>query len=53
MKLGIGGVDFKNGKSRPVLNQIALEHIVLETDSYLAPVPYRGNAMRAVILYIL
>ena len=45
MKLGIGGVvTFKNGKIDHFLNQIALEHIVLETDSpYLAPVPYRGK----------
>lgn len=45
MKLGIGGVvTFKNGKIDQFLNQIGLEHIVLETDSpYLAPVPYRGK----------
>lgn len=43
--LGIGGVvTFKNGKIDQFLNQIPLEHIVLETDSpYLAPVPNRGN----------
>ena len=45
MKLGIGGVaTFKNGKIDQFLNEISLEHIVLETDSpYLAPVPYRGK----------
>ena len=45
MKLGIGGVvTFKNGGINQFLNQIALKHIVLETDSpYLAPVPYRGK----------
>lgn len=45
MKLGIGGVaTFKNGKIDAFLNQIDLEHIVLETDSpYLAPVPFRGK----------
>ena len=45
MKLGIGGVvTFKNGKIDQFLNQIPLEHIVLETDApYLAPVPYRGK----------
>lgn len=45
MKLGIGGVvTFKNGKIDQFLNQIDLEHIVLETDApYLAPVPYRGK----------
>lgn len=45
MKLGIGGVaTFKNGKIDKFLNQIDLEHIVLETDApYLAPTPYRGK----------
>lgn len=45
MKLGIGGVvTFKNGKIDQYLNEIDLEHIVLETDApYLAPVPYRGK----------
>ena len=45
MKLGIGGVvTFKNGKIDQFLNQIAIEHIVLETDSpYLAPAPHRGK----------
>ncbi len=45
MKLGIGGVvTFKNGKIDKFLNEIPIEHIVLETDSpYLAPTPYRGK----------
>ena len=45
MKLGIGGVvTFKNGKIDQFINEIDLEHIVLETDSpYLAPKPYRGK----------
>ncbi len=45
LKLGIGGVaTFKNGKIDQFLNQIDLNHIVLETDSpYLAPTPYRGK----------
>ncbi len=45
MKLGIGGVvTFKNGQIDQFLNQIDLQHIVLETDSpYLAPNPYRGK----------
>ena len=45
MKLGIGGVvTFKNGKIDQFLNQIDLEHIVLETDApYLSPIPYRGK----------
>lgn len=53
MKLGIGGVaTFKNGKIDKFLNQIDLNHIVLETDApYLAPTPYRGK--RNESLYIL
>ena len=45
MKLGIGGVvTFKNGKIDRFLQQIPLEHMVLETDApYLAPAPYRGK----------
>lgn len=45
LKLGIGGVvTFKNGKIDRFLNEIALEHIVLETDApYLAPTPFRGK----------
>jgi len=45
MKLGIGGVaTFKNGKIDQFLNEIDLQHIVLETDSpYLAPIPHRGK----------
>jgi TatD DNase family protein len=45
LKLGIGGVvTFKNGKIDTFLNEISLDHIVLETDSpYLAPVPFRGK----------
>ncbi|MBT8260453.1 MAG: TatD family hydrolase [Flavobacteriaceae bacterium] len=53
MKLGVGGVvTFKNGKIDKFLNQIDLQHIVLETDApYLAPTPYRGK--RNESLYIL
>ncbi len=45
MKLGIGGVvTFKNGKIDQFINEIDLQHIVLETDSpYLAPKPFRGK----------
>lgn len=45
MKLGIGGVvTFKNGKIDQFLDQIDLNHIVLETDApYLAPTPFRGK----------
>lgn len=43
--IGIGGViTFKNGGLDKVVPEIALEHIMLETDSpYLAPVPHRGK----------
>lgn len=52
MKLGIGGVlTFKNGKIDQFLNQIPLEHIVLETDApYLAPTPYRGKRNESAYL---
>ncbi|PCH97053.1 MAG: hydrolase TatD [Bacteroidetes bacterium] len=44
-KMGIGGVlTFKNAGVDKVVEQIALEHLLLETDSpYLAPAPYRGK----------
>ncbi|HAL82582.1 MAG TPA: hydrolase TatD [Mucilaginibacter sp.] len=43
--LGIGGVvTYKNAGLDKVVAQIALNHLVLETDSpYLTPVPYRGK----------
>jgi len=43
--LGIGGVaTFKKGGLDTVLSEVAIENIVLETDSpYLAPVPHRGK----------
>jgi TatD DNase family protein len=43
--LGIGGVvTYKNAGLDKVVAQVALEHLVLETDSpYLTPVPYRGK----------
>jgi TatD DNase family protein len=44
-KLGIGGVvTFKNSGLDRVIPDIALEDIILETDSpFLAPLPYRGK----------
>lgn len=44
-KIGLGGVaTFKNGGLEPVIANIDLKHMVLETDSpYLAPVPNRGK----------
>ncbi len=56
MKLGIGGVvTYKNGKIDTFLNEIPLDHIVLETDApYLAPSPYRGKRNESAYLtYIL
>ncbi|WP_417884801.1 TatD family hydrolase [Zunongwangia sp.] len=52
LKLGIGGVvTFKNGKIDQFLNQIPLEHIVLETDApYLAPTPFRGKRNESAYL---
>lgn len=43
--LGIGGVlTYKNSGLDKVIENIALEHIVLETDApYLSPVPFRGR----------
>ncbi len=44
--IGIGGAStFKNAKKTvEVVRQIALDHILIETDSpYLAPVPFRGK----------
>lgn len=44
-KLGVGGVlTFKNSGLDKVIEQVAIEHLVLETDApYLAPVPFRGK----------
>jgi len=52
MKLGIGGVvTFKNGKIDQFLNQIDIQHVVLETDApYLAPSPYRGKRNESAYL---
>ncbi len=54
-KIGIGGiVTFKNSGLDKVVNNIDINHIVLETDSpYLAPVPKRGKRNEsAFVLYI-
>ncbi|NND15330.1 MAG: TatD family hydrolase [Eudoraea sp.] len=53
MQLGIGGVvTFKNGGLDKFLGEIALEHIVLETDApYLAPTPFRGKRNEPSYLY--
>jgi TatD DNase family protein len=43
--LGIGGVvTYKNGGLKEVVQQLSLDHLVLETDApYLSPVPHRGK----------
>ncbi len=56
LKLGIGGVvTFKNGKIDQFLDQISIDHIVLETDApYLTPVPHRGKRNQSeYLVYIL
>ena len=56
LKLGIGGViTFKNGNIDRFLDQIPIDHIVLETDApYLAPVPYRGKRNQSdYLIYVL
>lgn len=55
MKLGIGGVStFKNGKIDQFLQDIDLQHIVLETDApYLAPVPYRGKRNESAYITVI
>lgn len=53
--LGIGGVvTFKNSRLHETLSQIAIDNIVLETDSpYLAPMPHRGRRNEcAYLVYI-
>ena len=55
-KLGIGGiVTFKNGKIDKFLDEISIDHIVLETDApYLAPAPFRGKRNKSeYLVYIL
>lgn len=51
-KLGIGGVlTFKNSGLDKVIEEVDLQHLVLETDApYLAPVPFRGKRNEPVYL---
>jgi TatD DNase family protein len=55
LKLGIGGVvTFKNGKIDQFLDQIDLDHIVLETDApYLSPTPHRGKRNESAYLTLI
>ncbi|MCO6499406.1 MAG: TatD family hydrolase [Vicingus serpentipes] len=52
-KIGIGGVvTFKNAGLDKVVEQLDINHLVLETDSpYLAPAPYRGKRNESTYLY--
>ena len=54
-KMGIGGVlTFKNSGLDKVIENIPLEHLVLETDApYLAPHPYRGKRNESSYLKII
>jgi TatD DNase family protein len=51
-KLGIGGVvTFKNSGLDKVVEEIDIQHLVLETDApYLAPVPFRGKRNEPVYI---
>jgi TatD DNase family protein len=51
--LGIGGVlTYKKSGLDAVLEQVDLQHIVLETDApYLSPVPYRGKRNESAYIY--
>ncbi len=53
--LGIGGVvTFKNSGLDKVLDELSLEHILLETDApYLAPVPFRGKRNESAYLAVI
>lgn len=53
--LGIGGVlTFKKAKLDAVLEQIDLQHLVLETDApYLSPTPYRGKRNESAYIKII
>jgi TatD DNase family protein len=54
-KLGIGGVlTFKKSGLDSALEQISLEHLVLETDApYLAPTPHRGKRNESAYLKLI
>jgi TatD DNase family protein len=53
--LGIGGVlTFKNSGLDKVIREVALEHLILETDSpFLAPVPFRGKRNESAYISII
>lgn len=53
--MGIGGVlTYKNAGLVPVIKEVPLEYLVLETDApYLAPVPYRGKRNESAYIKII
>jgi TatD DNase family protein len=53
--LGIGGViTFKNSGLDKVIDELNLEHILLETDApYLAPMPFRGKRNESAYLEVI
>jgi TatD DNase family protein len=53
--LGIGGVvTYKNAGLAKIVENIPLEHLVLETDApYLAPAPYRGKRNESSFLVLI
>ncbi len=55
LKLGIGGVlTFRKSGLDKVVEQMGIEHMVLETDSpFLSPVPYRGKRNESAYIYII
>ena len=52
-KLGIGGVvTYKNAEMATVVQHIAIEHILTETDCpYLPPTPFRGKRNESAYIY--
>jgi len=54
-KLGIGGVvTYKNSGLVKIINELSLEHIVLETDSpYLPPAPHRGKRNESAYIKVI
>jgi TatD DNase family protein len=53
--LGIGGIiTYKNSGLQQVVSEIALEHLVLETDApFLPPIPYRGQRNESAYIPII
>lgn len=54
-KLGIGGVvTFKNSRLKATIQNIGIEHLVLETDApFISPTPYRGQRNESAYIPII